>query len=58
MGAFDVPDGLSAVRVELSAENTWLKKLLAESLLENEVTHEALGKKWQPHRLDESWCGT
>ena len=31
---------------ELSAENTRLKKLLAESLLENEVTREALRKKW------------
>ena len=31
---------------ELSTENTRLKKLLAESLLENEVTREALRKKW------------
>ena len=31
---------------ELEAENTRLKKLLAESLLENEVTREALRKKW------------
>ena len=31
---------------ELSAENGRLKKLLAESLLENEVTREALRKKW------------
>ena len=31
---------------ELSAENARLKKLLAESLLENEVTREALRKKW------------
>jgi len=31
---------------ELEAENTRLKKLLAESLLENEVTKEALRKKW------------
>ena len=31
---------------ELDAENMRLKKLLAESLLENEVTHEALRKKW------------
>jgi len=30
----------------LEAENTRLKKLLAESLLENEVTREALRKKW------------
>ena len=31
---------------ELSTENARLKKLLAESLLENEVTREALRKKW------------
>jgi putative transposase len=31
---------------ELEAENTRLKKLLAESLLENEVTREALRRKW------------
>lgn len=31
---------------ELEAENTRLKKLLAESILENEVTREALRKKW------------
>ena len=31
---------------ELSVENSRLKKLLVESLLENEVTREALRKKW------------
>ena len=31
---------------ELEAENTWFKKLLADSILENEVTREALRKKW------------
>ena len=31
---------------ELEAENTRLKRLLAESMLENEVTKEALRKKW------------
>ena len=31
---------------ELEAENTRLKKLLAESMLEIEVTREALRKKW------------
>jgi putative transposase len=31
---------------ELEVENTRLKKLLAESMLENEVTREALRKKW------------
>ena len=30
----------------LEVENARLKKLLAESLLENEVTREALRKKW------------
>ena len=30
----------------LEAENARLKKLLAESLLENEVTREALRNKW------------
>lgn len=31
---------------QLEAENARLKKLLAESMLENEVTREALRKKW------------
>ena len=31
---------------ELEIENARLKKLLAESLLENEVTREVLRKKW------------
>jgi putative transposase len=31
---------------ELEVENTRLKRLLAESMLENEVTKEALRKKW------------
>jgi putative transposase len=31
---------------ELEIENARLKKLLAESLLENEVAREALRKKW------------
>lgn len=31
---------------ELEAENTRLKKLLAEALPENEITKEALRKKW------------
>ncbi len=30
----------------LETENTRLKKLLAEAMLENEVTREALRKKW------------
>lgn len=31
---------------ELETENTRLKKLLAESVLENEITRETLRKKW------------
>ena len=31
---------------EPETENTRLKKLLAESLLENEVTREAIRRKW------------
>ena len=31
---------------ELESENARLKKLLAELLLENEVTREVLRKKW------------
>ena len=31
---------------ELEIENARLKKLLADSLLENEVTREVLRKKW------------
>ena len=43
-GGMDVSD---AKRLKaLEAENAKLKKLLAESLLENEVTKEALRKKW------------
>jgi putative transposase len=43
-GGMDVSD---AKRLKaLEAENTRLKKLLAESLLETEVTREALRKKW------------
>jgi putative transposase len=43
-GGMSVPD---AKRLkELEIENHRLKKLLAESLLENEVTREVLRKKW------------
>ena len=43
-GGMDVSD---AKRLKaLEAENSKLKKLLAEALLENEVTKEALRKKW------------
>ena len=43
-GGMQIPD---AKRLkELETENARLKKLLAESLLENEVTREVLRKKW------------
>ncbi len=43
-GGMDVPD---AKRLKsLEAENAKLKKLLAEAMLENEVTKEVLRKKW------------
>jgi putative transposase len=43
-GGMDVSD---AKRLKaLEAENARLKKLLAEAMLENEVTREALRKKW------------
>jgi len=43
-GGMDVSD---AKRLKsLESENTRLKKLLAEAMLENEVTREALRKKW------------
>jgi putative transposase len=43
-GGMSVPD---AKRLkELEIENARLKKLLAESLLENEVTREVLRKEW------------
>jgi putative transposase len=43
-GGMSVPE---AKRLkELEGENTRLKKLLAESMLENEVIKEALRKKW------------
>ena len=43
-GGMDVSD---ARRLKvLEAENAKLKKLLVETLLENEVTKEALRKKW------------
>ena len=35
----------------LEAENTKLKKLLAEAMLENEVTKEALRKMYDPPRV-------
>ncbi len=43
-GGMSVPDAKRLKELEL--ENARLKRLLAESLLENEVTKEALRKKW------------
>ena len=43
-GGMDVPDAKRPKSLE--AENTRLKKLLAETMLENEVVKEALRKKW------------
>ena len=43
-GGMDVSDARRLKALE--AENARLKKLLAESMLENEVTKEALRKKW------------
>ena len=43
-GGMSVPD---AKRLkELEAENTRLKRMLANAMLENEITKEALQKKW------------
>jgi putative transposase len=43
-GGMDVPDAKRLKSLEV--ENARLKKLLAESMLENEVTREALRKKF------------
>ena len=43
-GGMSVPDAKRLKALEI--ENARLKKLLAESVLENEVTREALRKKW------------
>ena len=43
-GGIDVSDARRLKALE--AENARLKKLLAETMLENEVTKEALRKKW------------
>ncbi len=43
-GGMDVSDAKRLKALEI--ENAQLKKLLAESVLENEVTRESLRKKW------------
>jgi putative transposase len=46
-GGMDVSDARRLKALEaLEAENTKLKKLLAEAMLVNEVSKEALRKKW------------
>ena len=53
-GGMSVPD---AKRLkELETENTQLKKLLAEQMLENEVIRDVLRKKPYAHRPGERWC--
>ena len=44
VGGMDVSDARRLKTLE--AENAKLKKLLAESMLENDVSREALRKKW------------
>ena len=41
---------------ELETENACLRKLLAETMFENEIAKEVLRKKWQAHRHGGSWC--
>lgn len=54
-GGMSVPD---AKRLkELEAENSRLKKLLAEQVFEYDLIKDALRKMWRLHRLDASWCG-
>jgi len=54
-GGMSVPD---AKRLkDLEAEDTRLKKLLAEQVFENDVIKDALRKKWWPHRRAGCRCG-
>ena len=41
-----IRNGIAKRLKELETENTRLKKLLAETMLENEIAKEALRKKW------------
>jgi len=43
---------------EFDLESARHKGLLAESMLENEVTKEALRKRWSAHPHGASWCAT
>ncbi len=52
-GGMSVPD---AKRLkDLEAENTRLKKLLAEQVFKNDVIKDALRKKWWPHQRSGCW---
>jgi putative transposase len=42
----------------LETENARPKRLLAESMLEIEVTREVLRKEFWPHRASACWCGS
>jgi putative transposase len=52
-GGLDVSDTPHLEALE--ADNARLKKLLAETLLENEVTKEALRNKWWLRRRSMNW---
>ena len=54
-GGMDVSDAKRLEEPEL--KNGRLKKLLADALLEDELTREALRRKWRPHQRAASWCG-
>ena len=55
-GGMDVSD---AKRLnERESEHARLKRLLADAMLENEVTREALRRQWLRHRHAANWCGT
>lgn len=54
-GGMEVADAKRLKALEV--ENARLKKLLAESMLEVEVTREVLRKKWWPHQHVARWCG-
>jgi len=55
VGSMDVSDAKGLKLPE--AENSRLTKLLAESMLENEVTRDVRRKRWWSHRRIASWCG-
>ncbi len=55
-GGMSVPD---AKRLkDLEAENTRLKKLLAEQVFQNDLIKDALQKQWGAHRRVVRWCAS